>query len=512
MRQPNAALSPSLAGSINTHDSQRYLWICWPFFFNCAQTCYESHPEANLGVSRDDRPKRSATMMPLPIQRQHIFLVGVKQRDSSAVVDSLDHLYIYIYIFIYTYTIRMADSASRAQRAAAMEEKRRRLEELKKRKSRRNEDTAKVKANASANLDNYIDDLLAQPGASTPPPPPSNSSGENKAATAAVVSESEGALQNSADNNVIAVPAPAPAVKRTVETFCSATQTEQDDFPEQADLEPEEEEEAEHEEKQPGNDELIGTKQEGTAAAPETMLNDPKLLSAQELEKEITSAPFSSFINTASKKVERLLGATELSDLLVDYIGETDDAAHRADNKDADGSRFLSSRQVYECAKWTAGRDVTDMDWSPLHREFILSTYHMPSSATASYPLAKGSAAVSAIAPNDTLSSSLTPRSGELQSDGLALVWNTSMPTRPEHIFTCGSPVTAGRFHPSEPTLVMGGCESGQLVVWDVRAGRLPVQKSALTTVTGASSKGHTHPICSMEIIEGNVCIVFCFF
>ena len=79
------------------------------------------------------------------------------------------------------------------------------------------------------------------------------------------------------------------------------------------------------------------------------------------------------------------------------------------------------------------------------------------------------------------------------------------MPTRPEHIFTCGSPVTCGRFHPTEPTLILGGCESGQLVVWDTRAGRLPVQKSALTSVLGASSKGHVYPIGSMEVIEGGV-------
>jgi len=85
---------------------------------------------------------------------------------------------------------------------------------------------------------------------------------------------------------------------------------------------------------------------------------------------------------------------------------------------------------------------------------------------------------------------------------GLALVWNLSMPTRPEHIFTCGSPVTTGRFHPTESSLVIGACQSGQLVVWDIRAGRLPVQRSSLTAIVGGS-KSHTHPICSMEVIEG---------
>jgi dynein intermediate chain len=82
------------------------------------------------------------------------------------------------------------------------------------------------------------------------------------------------------------------------------------------------------------------------------------------------------------------------------------------------------------------------------------------------------------------------------------------MPNRPEHIFTCGSPVTTIRFHPTESTLIIGGCQSGQIVVWDIRAGRMPVQKSILTTTGSGNSKGHTHPICAMEINEGGAGLV----
>lgn len=391
----------------------------------------------------------------------------------------------------------MADSEARVQRAAAMEEKRRRLEEMRQRRARRDEDTAKVKAQVTSNLDEYIDGLLSQPSAagaggeapavaaSKPngaPPPENTTVGEAPPKGGAEVP----------DSNVIAQPAPAPPPKN-VETFTVGTQTEIEDVG----VETEQEEEEPSEDKQANGEE---NKAEDTPTQPEE--KEPKVLTEEEIDKEIASTPFSSFINTASKKVERVLGTPLLSDLLVDYVGETDGIQH-AENKDSDSSKFVSSRQVFECAKWTEGRDVTDMDWSPLHRELILSTYHMPMSGSG--PSSKGSVAVSAVAPNGTVSSSMTPRSGELQSDGLALVWSLTMPTRPEHIFTCGSPVTAGRFHPTESPLVIGGCESGQLVVWDVRAGRLPVQKSALTSVVGASSKGHTQPIGSMEIIEGGV-------
>ena len=410
----------------------------------------------------------------------------------------------------------MADSASRAQRAAELEKKRQKLDELRRRRANRREDTATVRSRASANLDEYIDGLLSQPSvAATAAEARSELAAQRENRESSItgadgnqVSETNEAVdaQNNdirlADgssemiNAVAAQPAPAPALTK-VETFAIGTQTEDDDFPEQKvdedgpALEEPPEEAAEEAE-------MSGELEEETKI--------PKILTGEEVEKEVTEAPFTSFIATASKKVERVMGTPILKDLLSDYVGEADSELDRTrDAKDSDVSRFISSRQVYECKKWTASRDITDIAWSPLHRELFLSTYHVPNSTGSASPLAKGSAAVQAIAPNDTLSSSLTPRSGEVQSDGLAVVWSLSMPERPEHVFTCGSPATTGRFHPSESTLVLGGCESGQLVVWDVRGGRLPVQKSALTTVLGASAKSHTHPICSMEVIEGGV-------
>jgi dynein intermediate chain len=226
-----------------------------------------------------------------------------------------------------------------------------------------------------------------------------------------------------------------------------------------------------------------------------------KVLTAEEVEQELKTETFSSFLNIASKKVERVLNSTFLADLLVDYDGESNGKKRiRA----SDGSTFLTSRQVYECSPWTQNREVTDMDWSPLHTELMLCSYHM-STTSQSLGQQKGSTAVKNISPDDSPSDSLAPRTGELMSDGLALVWNLAMPSRPEHIFTCGSPVTTTRFHPTESPLIIGGCQSGQVVVWDVRAGRMPVQKSSLVTTASGNSKGHTHPICSMQIVEGNV-------
>jgi dynein intermediate chain len=392
----------------------------------------------------------------------------------------------------------MADEA-RSQRAAALEEKKRRLEELKARRNRRVDTASEAPPKATANLDEYIDGLLKSSAPSAPPTlvedkeiPKAEISAETTEAAAETAKERE-------SSNVIAVAAaPTAPPAKHVETFTIATQTEEDDFPPGS--EQDEEETAE----------LNGEKQENAVVDTENAKKEedddaaePKVLTAEETEEQVASVPFSSFLNTTSKKVERLLGEPVLADLLVNYVGETDGL--ESAEKVSDGSRYISAREVYECAKWTNTRDVTDMDWSPLHRELMLSSYHMPSSHSSSL----GSAALTAVSPDDTPSASLAPRSGELQSDGLALVWSLAMPSRPEHIFTCGSPVLAARFHPTEAPLVIGGCQSGQLVVWDVRAGRLPVQRSSMTTMV--SSKGHTHPICAMEIVEGGVSFILSF-
>jgi hypothetical protein len=401
----------------------------------------------------------------------------------------------------------MADEA-RAQRQAALADRKRRLDELKARRNQRDStatqadgNIAKAKAVASTNLDDYIDGLLKAPASTTPAPAEAVTAAPNANDQQRQPQDANKEAPKTIDN-VIAEAAPAPMASpvKHVETFEMSTQTAEDDFPPPSDYD-EDELQQEHVEEgaydadyqEPSYRNYYEEQYEPEEA---------KVLSAEEVEKELSSETFSTFLNAASKKVERVLGSPVLADLFSDYAGQLD-GAKRVENKTSDGSKFISSRQIYECAKWTATRDVTDMDWSPLHRELMLTSYHMPSS-TSSLTQASGSSAVSAVSPDDTPSSSLAPRSGELLSDGLALVWSLAMPTRPEHIFTCGSPVTTARFHPTESPLVIGGCQSGQVVVWDVRAGRMPVQKSSLTT-TATGGKGHTHPIVAMEIIEGGV-------
>ena len=384
----------------------------------------------------------------------------------------------------------MADE-SRTARASALEEKRRKLEEMRARREQRGDPgSAAVRTVASSNLDEYIDGLLSAPTAAVDAMPKQKTivateASKDEGTSTSAPAETDTAVESQKEDNVIAVvaaPSQKAAPARQVDTFDAGTQTAQEDFPEGEQEEEELQEETRIEE----------SKEEKEMPVSEEQDIAPKVLSPEEREEAVTSVPFSSFLNTASKKVERVLGAPILADLLVNFVGEKDGLERGAETQ-SDGSRFVSAQEIFDCPKWTATRDVTDMDWSPLHRELMLSSYHMPSSAgTAAF----GSAALSAVSPDDTPSASMFPRNGELQSDGLVLVWSLAMPSRPEHIFACGSPVLKSRFHPTESPLIIGGCQSGQLVIWDIRAGRLPVQRSG---------QGHAHPICGMEIVEGGV-------
>jgi WD40 repeat protein len=400
----------------------------------------------------------------------------------------------------------MSDAAARTQRASALEEKRRRLDDLKKRREVRGNDAARIQA--TANLDEYIDDLLKETPATTSEAPPFSASSN----VVNVISDSRADVTpNDNDGEPVtsvisktaspATPSDVPLLKM-VETFSISTQTEAEFLLTSVDADDDEDDE--RKEKLKTEEKVEANVNEGVVSAEK---REPVILSPQEVEKEVSKEPFSLFINAASKKLERVLG-TPFSDLLVDYVAETADrdTMTQTNSREQEDIAFVQSRQLYECPKWTAHRDVTDLDWSPIHRELLLSTYHL-SSASSSATAVKGQVAVSSMIPSqDTLSSSLTPRSGDLLSDGLALIWSPLLPNRPEHIFTCGSPVTTGRFHPTDAALIIGGCESGQLVIWDIRSGRLPVQKSSLPSVSSTSRGHHAHAIGTMQLLDGGVC------
>ena len=82
-------------------------------------------------------------------------------------------------------------------------------------------------------------------------------------------------------------------------------------------------------------------------------------------------------------------------------------------------------------------------------------------------------------------------------SSGSAVVWNASagLSTSPEYSLRAHSGVTCGMFHETSAHTVLGGTQSGQVVLWDLRSGAVPVSRTTLTAA------GHTHPIVGIQVV-----------
>ena len=93
-------------------------------------------------------------------------------------------------------------------------------------------------------------------------------------------------------------------------------------------------------------------------------------------------------------------------------------------------------------------------------------------------------------------SSSFSRSSSSSSSEGLIIVWSLSSSfDTPKldilHVMEASSPVTSAIFHPKKHHLIIGGCASGQITLWEITipssSSSTPVQKSRLATV----GRGH---------------------
>jgi dynein intermediate chain len=78
---------------------------------------------------------------------------------------------------------------------------------------------------------------------------------------------------------------------------------------------------------------------------------------------------------------------------------------------------------------------------------------------------------------------------------GLVLLWNPALKNRPEFYCFCQSAVTSAAFYPFSSSTVIGGCYNGQILMWDIRAKSMPMQRS------GISADAHKYPVCGLSVI-----------
>ncbi|WVO16714.1 hypothetical protein L204_104395 [Cryptococcus depauperatus] len=179
-------------------------------------------------------------------------------------------------------------------------------------------------------------------------------------------------------------------------------------------------------------------------------------LTREERQAILAAPDFSCFIEESTKIVQRAL--SDGYDYIKDYTIGTDGAFD-----DSEGQQ-IKLFCAFSDERWTTGRSVTAIDWSPKFPELSVAAYN------------KNPAAV-----NDP--------------DGIVAVWNLHLTERPEFVFYSPSDILSVAFSPYHPTLIFGGSYSGQVLLWDTRAKHLPVLKTPL------SATGHTYPIYSMKMI-----------
>ncbi|WVW86335.1 hypothetical protein I302_108379 [Kwoniella bestiolae CBS 10118] len=178
---------------------------------------------------------------------------------------------------------------------------------------------------------------------------------------------------------------------------------------------------------------------------------------SDEQRQAIFAAPdFSAFIEESTKIVQRAL--SDGYDYIRDYTIGIDGAFDESEGQKV--KLFCA----FSDERWTKGRSVTDLDWSPKFPELVAASYNKNPTAV-----------------NDP--------------DGIVAVWNLHLLERPEFVFHSPSDVLSVTFSPYHPTLIFGGSYSGQVLLWDTRAKHLPVLKTPL------SSNGHTYPIYGMKMV-----------
>lgn len=169
----------------------------------------------------------------------------------------------------------------------------------------------------------------------------------------------------------------------------------------------------------------------------------------------------------------RALGLSNSIDILKDYTG-----ADRGNSSSGNQSAIMSKVRNFMNST-VQDRPVMDIQVSPHHPELFLVAYGSKPTPQADSKVEVGSFD---------------------NQPGLLCLWSIILKDTPEFVFTSPSPVLSARFHLDDPHIIIGGCYSGQVLMWDTRVNsHRPTSRSAI------AGKGHKHPVYSMCLAKSGV-------
>lgn len=379
------------------------------------------------------------------------------------------------------------DKAKRDARRRELAEKKKRLEELRRLKAERAAASTSSKPPAAAlpptapavavpdppgGLDNFIEELLSKPvpGEKAAQGPAAASSGgvQTDSVTREVAAAGPSAADLRAERYARLVVTRGPEVHvgaRPLEMYHKGVQTDEEETPQP---------ETPRHRRSPSHastaSEHTAVPSRGTAgevdgptslggATADTVAESTNILppALAPDEREVVEAEdgYAAFLSRSVRVLERALQQSELFDVTFDY--SSNEAAESAQQKDRVSFSFELTDERY-----TKGRAVTDLRWSTHYKELFLAAYSKPAGQTQGL-WQHHSRGYASEAP-----------------DGVVLLWSTHLRDEPEFVFTAQSTVLTAAFDPFTPNLVLGGTYSGQVVVWDMRAKSVPVQRSLM--------------------------------
>ncbi|KAL4236475.1 WD repeat-containing protein 63 [Mactra antiquata] len=171
----------------------------------------------------------------------------------------------------------------------------------------------------------------------------------------------------------------------------------------------------------------------------------PREFSTKEQEDILNKNETKEFVESVGPRFELALQQNEIMDVFfIDWLhlGNADDAfGSKADN-------HLKEYQSFTDLQFSKDKKITAIQW---------------------HPTIKGVVAVS-VAEKFTFDQRIDNAAKVIMTPSLILIWSFTDPIHPQLLLEAPDDIYSFQFCPSDPNIIAGGCQNGQLVLWDISA------------------------------------------